>query len=191
MIMYLYTTHNPYMAVNNSFFVGDEVWYQLERPCGQPLSVHSWSHPPNSHMHMSMAVSLKAAMMWMAITKNDFLANQTVGEPSQMLKLPICQPSSMFGCQNLLLHALVAKFILASLESMLLTCRCWQVKIVILFIFYRPSVERILPAAFPNMTYTLNLTEGKSDKKTGTGAHLGPLWNSTPLINSRKVFTWN
>jgi len=29
----------------------------------------------------------------MAITKNDFLANQTVVEPSKMLELPIWQPS--------------------------------------------------------------------------------------------------
>ena len=36
---------------------------------------------------------LKAAMVWMAITKNDFLANQTVVEPSKMLELPIWQPS--------------------------------------------------------------------------------------------------
>lgn len=33
--------------------------------------------------------------------------------------------------------------------------------------FLRPNVELLLPAAFPNKTYTLDLTEGKGDKKTG------------------------
>lgn len=36
---------------------------------------------------------------------------------------------------------------------------------------YRPNVELLLPAAFPNKTYTLDLTEGKGEKKSGNISH--------------------
>lgn len=50
--------------------------------------------------------------------------------------------------------------------NLLLTVYFFGLGVLAVAHLLRPSVERILPASFPNMTYTLNLTEGKSDKKT-------------------------
>ncbi|XP_015768338.1 PREDICTED: minor histocompatibility antigen H13-like, partial [Acropora digitifera] len=50
--------------------------------------------------------------------------------------------------------------------NLLLTVYFFGLGVLAVTHLLRPSVERIVPASFPNMTYTLNLTEGKSDKKT-------------------------
>lgn len=52
---------------------------------------------------------------------------------------------------------------------------------------FRPSVELLLPAAFPNKTYTLDLTEGKGDKKTGI--NFGTLWFEKVFFHFR-VWFW-
>ncbi|XP_020620625.1 minor histocompatibility antigen H13-like [Orbicella faveolata] len=51
--------------------------------------------------------------------------------------------------------------------NLLLTVYFFGLGVLAVTHLLRPNVELLLPAAFPNKNYTLDLTEGKGDKKSG------------------------
>ena len=44
---------------------------------------------------------------------------------------------------------------------------CGRFLMLFVSIYYRPSVEFLMPSVFPNETYNFELTEGKEEKKKG------------------------